>query len=317
MIYNGQVTTDTSLFASVAQLGHSDGAAVVVKRDFGHVVANQQQSAAAGTFQVSVGRVGYVLGVGQALIGDATSKRSVDQIGDRHVLVRVHLVAVLDGVDQGFEAIRWQRSRLAEWCRMQSSRSRTGLPGGARSLGMIRFRALFAVGTLHDNLSIGAQKRGALYNFMSLKRQEPSLAPWEAADLITGRLDCEFRRQTGTLWLPAAKPSGRLTVLCEQGRRHGHSKRLQRRLFFLMDREELSGLVISKHHDLFEMLQSTSLPRTAWILRLSVMGLPRRLSKKFDVVEIQHDLRRPARPPTETGRRRSSGCFVRPESSCR
>src|SRR5688572_18626355 len=73
LVYDGRRTTDNGLFGAVAQLGHGDGAAVVQEGDLGHVVADQQQAAAARAFEVlGGGGVGDVVGVeAGALVGDA------------------------------------------------------------------------------------------------------------------------------------------------------------------------------------------------------------------------------------------------------
>src|SRR4051812_38795688 len=69
----GQMTKDQGLFGAVALPGHGDGTAVVGEGDLGHVVADQEQAAAAGAFEVlRRGRVGDVLGVeARALVSDA------------------------------------------------------------------------------------------------------------------------------------------------------------------------------------------------------------------------------------------------------
>ena len=83
---------------------HGDDVAAAVVLDLGHEVAHEQQAAAAGALEVlGGGRVGHVLGVeARPLVGDAdVEPLGSDRVRDEDALVRVHLVAVLDGVDEG------------------------------------------------------------------------------------------------------------------------------------------------------------------------------------------------------------------------
>ena len=90
--------------AVLATFAHADRVALAVVLDLGHEAAHEQQAAAAGAFDVlDRGRVGHVLGVEpRPLVGDADVEPfGGDAVDDDDPLVGVHLVAVLDGVDQG------------------------------------------------------------------------------------------------------------------------------------------------------------------------------------------------------------------------
>src|SRR4029079_8372957 len=71
----------------------------------GHVVAHQQESASARAFEVlGGGRVGDVIGIeARAFIADFNVEGAVvDAVPDVDLFGLAHLVAMFDGVDEGF-----------------------------------------------------------------------------------------------------------------------------------------------------------------------------------------------------------------------
>src|SRR3954447_225220 len=89
----------------LADLGHRQAVAGRVVGHLGHVVLDEEQAAAARALEVLDGaRVGHVAGVeAGALVRDADLEAVVaDAAADVDLLAAVELVAVLDGVDDGF-----------------------------------------------------------------------------------------------------------------------------------------------------------------------------------------------------------------------
>ena len=100
-----EIMEEMRLRAPLANFAHRQAVAGGMDRHFGHVVFHQEESAAAGTFEVFVSeRVGNVARiVAGAFVGDA----DVEAVGanmkaDMDAFCLVHLVAMLDGVDNRF-----------------------------------------------------------------------------------------------------------------------------------------------------------------------------------------------------------------------
>src|SRR5947209_8319121 len=108
------------LFLPVAAVvtDHAHGQAVArrVVDDFGHVVADEEQSTATGPFQVLRGHgVGDIFRIeARAFVDDANIEAlGLDAIAYPDRFVSVHLIAMLDGIDQGLFQSQLDRKHLA------------------------------------------------------------------------------------------------------------------------------------------------------------------------------------------------------------
>jgi hypothetical protein len=94
-----------SVTGLASELAHGHLVARGMEDDSGHVVAHEQKSSSTGPLQVfQLERIWYIVDIESGtFIFDGNFEQVVNNaVSDPYVLVRVQLVAVLDGVDQCF-----------------------------------------------------------------------------------------------------------------------------------------------------------------------------------------------------------------------